>query len=461
MLIDTVLHPGTMLVVGIVVLLFLLIRLKLHPFLALIVTTFLIGILSPEVPLGEVGGLTAEEFGGLMIGIGIPILMAAIIGKCLIESGAAERIVRTFRGSMGENRDNATLLGTSYLLSIPVFFDNVFYVLTPIARAARAREGEKYFLYLVAIIAGGSTAHALVPPTPGPLAVSTELGIDIGQFMIVGGLIAIPAAVVPGILYAQWMDRRMDIPLRDALGTTAEDLIRQTEREGQDLPGTFEALLPIILVIGLVASDALFGVFLPDGSMVTQITGLVGDPNIALTIAALMAAWTYYRVRIDDLNVFEEEILVAVKDGGNIIAITAAGGAFGGMLAAAGIGEAIIDFTGGLGFSLLVTGYIISGLMLIATGSLTVAMITTAGIMAGSIGQLDVHPIYLALAIGAGSMVFPWHNNAAFWVITEVGGLKHHETIRAFSLVGFLMSVTAFTVTLILSTILPNLGPFA
>ncbi|MCW8173675.1 GntP family permease [Natrialba swarupiae] len=97
-----------------------------------------------------------------MIGIGIPILMAAIIGKCLIESGAAERIVRTFRGSMGENRDNATLLGTSYLLSIPVFFDNVFYVLTPIARAARAREG-KVLLYLVAIIAGGSTAHALVP----------------------------------------------------------------------------------------------------------------------------------------------------------------------------------------------------------------------------------------------------------------------------------------------------------
>ncbi len=120
----------------------------------------------------------------------------------------------------------------------------------------------KVLLYLVAIIAGGSTAHALVPDA-GPLAVSTELGIDIGQFMIVGGLIAIPAAVVPGILYAQWMDRRMDIPLRDALGTTAEDLIRQTEREGQDLPGTFEALLPIILVIGLVASDALFGVFCP------------------------------------------------------------------------------------------------------------------------------------------------------------------------------------------------------
>ncbi|GAB7021266.1 GntP family permease [Halostagnicola bangensis] len=455
LLAETLLNPVVILAIGILIVVVLLMRLELPAFVALIVAAFVVGILSPDIAVPSVGPEVAGSFGEILTAIGIPILMAALIGKCLIESGAADRIVRAFHSTFGEGREGVTLLGSSYLLSIPVFFDTVFYLLAPIARSMRARTGEKMALYTAAIIGGAFAAHALVPPTPGPLAVSGELGLDLGLVIGMGLLIGIPSSIVGGLVYGRWIDDRMDIPLREALGTTAEDLKETTQKPIEKLPGTFEALLPILLAIVLIASNTISTTFLPEGTQIVTATEFLGDANIALTIAAIAAIWTFYRFEAETSDDFSDGLTSAIKDGGNIIAITAAGGAFGAMLGAAGVGDFFVSFMEGIGVGPLITAWLIAAVLIVSTGSLTVAMITSATMMAPLMGQLEVHPVYLMLTIGTGSMFFAWHNSSPFWIINEIGGLKHDETLRTFSFVGFIMSIVGLAMTLVIATIFP------
>ncbi|ELY60028.1 gluconate permease gntP [Natronococcus jeotgali DSM 18795] len=449
------LNPLVILIVGILLIVLLMMRFELPAFVALILAAFGVGIASPAVELSTVGSEVAGTFGDIMAGVGIPILMAALIGKCLIESGAADRIVRGFHSTVGEGREDVTLLGSSYLLSIPVFFDTVFYLLAPIARSMRARTGKKMALYTTAIISGAFAAHALVPPTPGPLAVADELSVDIGTVIGMGLLVGLPSSIVGGIVYGRWIDDRMDVPLREALGTTAEDLQETTRKPLNELPGIVESMLPILLAIVLITANTVTTTFFSDQGELVALTEFVGDVNIALSFAAITAIWTFYRHQGGTESDFSDDLTQAVKDGGNIIAITAAGGAFGGMLGTAGVGEFFVDIMEGIGVGPLITAWLIAAVLIVSTGSLTVAMITSATIMAPFANQLSVHPVYLLLTIGTGSMFFAWHNSSPFWIINEVGGLEHHETLRTFSFVGFVMSVVGLTFTLVIATIFP------
>lgn len=453
--IDAMLNPAVFLAIGIGLIILLMIRLELPAFVALIVAAFGVGVTSPQVPLTEVGPGVAESFGTIMTAVGIPILMAALIGKCLIESGAADRIVRGFQSNVGEGREDLSLFASSYILSIPVFFDTVFYLLAPIARSMRARTEEKMALYTTAVISGAFAAHALVPPTPGPIAVASELNLDLGIVIGMGILIGFPSSIIGGLVYGRWIDSRMDVPLREALGTTAESVKETTEKPTDQLPGIFESLLPIALAVVLVTSNTIVTTFFPDQAILSTVAGFLGDVNIALSVAALAAIWTLYRFYGDSISELSDELTLAVKDGGNIIAITAAGGAFGAMLRTAGVGEFFVGIMEGIGAGPLITAWLIAAVLIISTGSLTVAMITSATVMAPFTGQLSVNAVYLLLAIGTGSMFFAWHNSSPFWIINEVGGLKHNETLRTFSFVGFVMSIVGMVLTLTVSTFFP------
>lgn len=452
---DTILHPIIILFIGIAIILILLTRLDLPPFLALILATFSVGVLSPEIPIADVGSQTAEAFGDILAAIGIPILMAAIIGKALIDSGAAERIVRSFQSVVGRGKEDVSLAGSSLLLSIPVFFDTVFYLLAPLARSMRARTGGKLALYIAAIIAGAFAAHALVPPTPGPLAVSEEFGLDIGLTIGMGLLVGIPSAVVGGVIYGRWVDSRIHIPLRDTLGTTAENIEETAEKPVDELPRITESLLPILSAIILITADSVVDVVVSDRSTVVDVLSFLGDPNIALTIAAILSILTLFRFQADSLEQMGDDLLTAIKDGGNIIAITAAGGAFGVTLGATGVGDFLVNTMDGIGVGPLLTAWLIAAVLIVSTGSLTVAMITSATMMADFTAELSAHPVYMLLAIGTGAMFLAWHNSSPFWIINEIGGLNHDETIRVFSIVGLIMSVVGIIFTLILATVMP------
>ncbi|MDS0293025.1 GntP family permease [Halogeometricum luteum] len=449
-------------VVGLVVVVLLLVVWDLPAFVGLTIAAFTVGLVNaafvPDFGLADAATRTATAFGNGMAGIGIPILMAAVIGKAMLEAGSAQRIVRGFQSALGKDNSDIALWGSSTVLAIPVFFDSVFYLLAPLARSMRARRGKDYALYIVAVGAGGATAHVFIPPTPGPLAVASEIGVNLGMTIAVGVAVALPAATMAGLVYGRWINNRIDIPLRDAMGTSTEELMERANRSSENIPGVFESALPILLAVVLVASytvvDTLQSTY-PVLQSIRPIVAFIGDKNVALTIAAIAAALTYLRWSELTRSQWEDELTEALKSGGNIAAITAMGGAFGALLAASGIGSYIAGSLEGIGIPLIVTAWLIAAIVRIAQGSATAAMLTTAGIMAPLTGQLAVHPAYLVMAIGAGGNICSWYNDSGFWLVKEIGGLTQAETLKTWTVLTTIISITGIVAVLAYSSVLP------
>ena len=238
-------HPFLILLVGMIVILGGIIALRLNAFLALIGAAIVVSFLAPGDQVIKIARV-AEAFGKTAGSVGIVIALAAIIGTAMTESGAADRIVGSFLRVLGERRDGIALGATAFVLSLPVFFDTVFFLLAPLARSMYARTNRNYLKYLLAMTASGVATHTLVPPHPGPLAVADTLGVDLGVMILVGIMVAVPAAIV-GYLFGTWLDRRMPIPMRPIPG------VEQVEMHPDSLPMLVPALLPVLLPVFLIS----------------------------------------------------------------------------------------------------------------------------------------------------------------------------------------------------------------
>ncbi|QDT38932.1 GntP family permease [Stratiformator vulcanicus] len=239
-------YPLIVLAIGIAIVLGMILALRINAFLALLTAAFVVSLLAP----GEVGdkiSRVAGAFGSACGGIGIVIALAAIIGTCLMESGAADRIVRSFLNTLGEKRAASAMMGSGFVLAVPVFFDTVFYLLVPLARSLYRRTGKHYVLYVSAIACGAGITHTLVPPTPGPLIIAANLGVDIGVMILAGICVAMPAAFV-GLLYCGFADRSMGVSVPDDITDT-----ESPPPSDENLPGLGISLVPIILPVLLVS----------------------------------------------------------------------------------------------------------------------------------------------------------------------------------------------------------------
>lgn len=244
------LHPFLILFIGVAVVIGMIIGMRINAFIALITAALVVSFLSPGDVADKVSRV-ASAFGGTAGGIGIVIALAAIIGKCLMDSGAADRIVQAFVKAMGEKRSSIALSGSGFVLSIPVFFDTVFYLLVPLARSLYRSTKKHYLKYVLAISAGAAVTHTLVPPTPGPLLMAQQLDVDLGTMIGIGALIGIPSAIV-GLLFAGWLDKRMPIEMRPLPGEEEQETAAPTDRK---LPGLFVSLLPILLPLVLIGMN--------------------------------------------------------------------------------------------------------------------------------------------------------------------------------------------------------------
>lgn len=244
------------LAVGIASILGLILVLRVHAFLALVVSAIIVSLLAPgpvEIKIQRV----ADAFGSAAGSIAIVIALAAIIGECMMASGAADRIVQAFLKLLGEKRSSWALMGSGFVLAVPVFFDTVFYLLVPLARSLYRRTRKNYLLYIMAIAAGGAITHTLVPPTPGPLVMASTLGVDVGVMILVGGLVAFPAAIA-GLVVAHWFDSFMHIPFRDErMQPLADDEMTDgTDASGEpQLPPLWLSLLPVALPVLLISTN--------------------------------------------------------------------------------------------------------------------------------------------------------------------------------------------------------------
>ena len=335
--------------------------------------------------------------------------MASIIGTCLLRSGSADRIIRSALKLFGEKRAPAAFLTSGFTLGIPVFFDTVFYLLVPLNKALAMRVGKNYLFYLTATVAGAAMAHSLVPPTPGPLFVAGELGIDLGV-MIVGGLVVGMFTITAGYLYAAWANRKMTIPIRDTGDVTLEELNTLMNKDDSELPPLSLSLLPIVLPLVLITANTVARAISGDAeSWMLNAFYFLGDSNIALTVSAVVALLVLIKTE-SDTKKLKKHIQESLQSAGVIILITCMGGAFGGSLQQTGIGVYLQGMATNYQLAVLPMAFIVTVLIRTAQGSATVAMITAVGIVGSMVqpGSMDFHPVYLALMIGCGSKPIPW-----------------------------------------------------
>ena len=459
-------HPLLILAVGVAIVLGLILGARLNAFFALITAAVVVSLLAPpgdSLAAGESDKISrvAEAFGVTAGKIGIVIALAAVIGKCLLDSGAADRIALAFLRFFGRKRGDLALAASGFVLSAPVFFDTVFYLLFPLARSMYRQTGRHYLRYVIAIGAGAIVTHTLVPPTPGPLIMAEQLDFDVGVMILMGGAIGIPCAMA-GLAYGAWIDRRLTLELNP----TAD--LDQQSTETSDLPRLVPSLAPIVLPVLLISGKTIIDQFAKGAPSESGLTAaaawmdVLGNANFALLLSAIVALWLYVaRVKPtrDQTAAMIEEALMS---GGVIILITAAGGAFGAMLGAAEIAPTINKmFTGGdaalSGLALLWFAFLVTSLLKFSQGSSTVAMITGSAMLGAMIegATLQYHPVYLAAAIGCGSMVGVWMNDSGFWIFCKMSRLTATEGLKSWTAAAALCGIVGMLTTTLLALALP------
>jgi GntP family gluconate:H+ symporter len=330
-------------------------------------------------------------------------------------------------------------------LSIPVFFDTVFFLLIPLAITLALKTGKDFVLYVVAIGGGAVIAHTIVPPTPGPLIMAETFGIPLGT-VILAGLAAglIPALTV--LVVAKWLNKKLTIPVR----VTHEHVTSVSNPPSLAL-SLLPILVPLLMISGASIVEAVRG----------ELPGWVafqGNKNIAMGVGTFLALFIWTRSQKLTSKGLWEAIAKPLEVGGVIILITSAGGAYGAMIQHSGIGKAISLATEGSNVPYLLLAWIIAAAMKIAQGSGTVAMITAAAIMAALLGpdvQLPYHPIYILLSIGFGSLFVSWMNDSGFWVVARMSGFTEREGLQTWTLLLAVLSLVGLTQVLFFSWLLP------
>lgn len=467
--------PFVVLVASVVFIIVSITRYKLHAFLALILAALVAGSLSRIFPqstavngvavvatMGDVIRLTMEGFGKTAAGIAISVGLASIIGFCLMESGAADRVVRRFLKLFGEKNAGVALLVSTYILSVPIFFDTMFMLMAPLAKALYVRTGKNYLLYVLCVCCGGVITHSLTVPHPGPIAMVDNLKIDAG-FSIIGGIVAgiIPAII--GYFIASWLNRKVDVPLRETPGTSLSDLEDIVGKKDSELPGLGVSLVPVILPIFLISISSFLKI--ADGSGATWVQSLagiregidfLGDKNIALFIGAFFSMLILAKAKQWDRIKIADQLGPPLETAGIIILITSAGGAFGGMIKNAGVGDAVDKLADSMGLGLILLSYVLALIIRVAQGSATVAMLTTSAIMFPMIGpDLPYHPLYLFLSIGFAAFALSWMNDSGFWVVSRLSGMTEKETLKSWSVLLTLVSLVGLAVTWLGSILIP------
>lgn len=431
-----------------------IIKYNIHPFVSLLFGAIIMGLCS-GMPLPDIAKGMASGFGGTMGGIGILIILGVILGEMLHRSGCTSQIAALLLSMTGKKNAPTAINITGYIVSIPVFFDAAFVILVQLVKSL-SREGKIPFVQLVCALAVGLiTTHAMVIPTPGPVAVAGNMGINMGAFLLYSIIISIPASIFGGIVYGKFLGSR-DEYKNDFANAFADEKISDDITEMRtDLPsgqlGIGLILLPIVVIlIGTVVT-----MFTEPGTTLNTVFAFLGDKNIALLIGVMVALPCLKKYMKDDFN---EIVTEATTQSGAILAITGAGGAFGQIITNSGIGASLADgmtsAVAGTGVIIIVMAYLISIILRAAQGSTTVALVTTSAIFAGMMSSFPgVSPVLVAIAICAGGIGLSLPNDSGFWVINRFGKFTVKDTIRIYTYGGTIASVTALIVTVLISLV--------
>ncbi|MPY79546.1 MAG: GntP family permease [Actinophytocola sp.] len=473
---------------GIAAIIVIVLRTRLDAFVALLLAALVTGFVAGS-PASDTLDSIITGFGETMGSIGIVIGLGVAVGKILEVSGAADALAKAFVRALGKGREPWAMAGTGSLVSIPVFCDSGYVIMNPLARSIARTKQAGYVTLALALGAGMTLTHHLVPPTPGPLAVAGLIGADLGGLILAGlvfALLLMPIVVA----YARWIGPRLEDhvapDVREAVYGTAKARSSvavadhgggsgtpDTEVDDDETPqqeerphrmsaviASLPLLVPLLLILANTVATAIDkaaqGVLEKEeyaASTYAEVLAFVGDPIVALLIGLVLAVYVLLP-RWTTRNQVTGWLSEAAGSAGLIILITGAGGAFGQVLRDSGVGDELAKAIAGMSLPGVLVPFLIASLVRVAQGSGTVAMVTAASVSAPLVAGLGISPLLAALACCAGSMVFSYFNDSYFWVVTRFTGLDGIAALRGWSGITTAVWLGSLPLLLIASTFL-------
>lgn len=446
-------------IAAVAVLLFLIMKVRLHAFISLVLVS-VITAAAAGIPLADVPTALTTGFGATLASVALLVGFGVMLGRLLEVTGGAQVLADTLVGRFGEKRAPFALGVAALIFGLPIFFDAGLVVFLPIILTVARRFGGSLLYYALPAAGAFAAVHALLPPHPGPVAAGTLLGGDIGVVLLVNLPIAVIAWYVGVYLVSRYLGARFDVPVTDLLFGDQSDGTGGRTDEG----GTARTIAPpsFRLVIGLLAIPLVLISFntilttlmesgtIDEGNNLVDFLVLIGTTPVALLITLLAAIGllgTHGR-SLDETTTLLDKSLGPIC---SIILITGAGGMFGGVLRISGIGEALTSSLSDLGLPLLLQAFLIATALRVAQGSATVALTTTAGLIASDAGGLgDLQIALLVTAIAAGATVLSHVNDSGFWLVSRFFGMDEKTTLKTWTVMETTLGLSAFAIAAVL-----------
>jgi gluconate transporter len=438
---------NTLLIVlgGIAFLLVLMIGFRLNAFIALIITSFAVGI-AEGLPAADTLKSVQQGIGSTLGGIALIIVFGAILGKLVEESGAAQRITYWLISLFGQSHIQGALLLAGFVVGLPMIYNAGFLVLIPLVYSIAATTGLSLLYVGIPMSASLSVAHGLLPPHPAPTSVAAIYKADVNLTLLYGILLAIPAILLSGMWFSRFFKHtKVEIPSL---------LFTYKAKPENELPGIGVSLLITLLPVLLMVTAAIVDISIPEATRVVNAIHFLGDPTIALGLAVLLSCYLLGVKRGKSMKELMNLAANGVSSVAMVLMIIGAGGAFKQVLLDSGVGEEIKLISRQLVLSPLVLAWTVAALLRMALGSATVAAITSAGIVLPVLSNSVVAPELLVLASGAGSLMFSHVNDIGFWMFKEYFNLTLKQTFLSWTVMETIVSVIGLAGSLGLSYVL-------
>lgn len=419
-------------------------RWKIHPFIAILATALLLAIVL-GVPLKSVPDTIGRGFSTIFTGIGLVIIFGTIIGTVLEKTGAALAMARGVERVVGRRYPRLAMMLIGWIVSIPVFCDSGFVLVSPIGKSLAMRTSHPQASLMLALGAGLFASHVFIPPTPGPVAAAGMMGLDDNLLIVIAvGVVISLISLVPAYFFAGKIGKKIK--------TVGIDLDEGKKAESGNYPSAMLSFLPIVVPVLLMAMGSVASLMsMPE--WLAAIFTFLGKPVIALMVAFLCCLPLLAKSRLlkQSYGIINDSLMTA----GPIIFITAAGSVLGSVIVESGFVDIIKQYTGTLSALGVIFPFIVAAILKSAQGSSTVAITTTASLMGmfGDAGSM-MHALgfttplaatLVVMAIGAGAMTVSHANDSYFWVVTGFGGIRTTDGYRSFTLMTLIMGVTAIT----------------
>lgn len=436
-------------VLGIVLLLWLVMKLKLNAFIALLLVSLLVG-LGAGMPFESVIKSVIDGMGNTLGFIALVVGLGSMFGKMLEISGGAERLAKSILEKFGEKNASWAMTITGFLVAIPVFFDVGFIIIVPLVYGLTKKSGKSLLLFAIPLLAGLATTHAFIPPTPGPIAVANLMNADLGWVIIFGFIAGIPTVILSGPLFGRIISKkiRKGIP-----GYMHMDSLKK----GKKLPSFQTVIVLILIPLVLIITNTLCEFLLDPENKVLVVTNIAGHPVVALLITVLLSIILLARKQGYTKKEIESYLTKSLEPAGIIILITGAGGVFKQVLIDSGVGNMLADFMNDSSLPPLILAFLIASAVRIIQGSSTVAMVTASGILAPVISTMGIEGPLLALyviVIASGSTILSHVNDSGFWLVNKYCGLTEKETFQSWTIMETIIAFSGLLMALIISLFL-------